>query len=393
MERAVTPLTDNGIHLNEAGDTIVGGSPDGGARLHARRPPTAATGPRLRQLEALRAEIRDKNQQFFYRWRPLNAEYVVGRRVEPFGSVSFPPEMRQLDEILTDLDNRIWKRARAHRPDARFRRRRVRRAAPRQTAAPRRRRSTAGHQAGQTGSDRASRAACGDRRRSVVASLAGLSPPACRPLQATPRSGRARSAPSPTAAAPSTSASTDIKVAHRSDEAGRGLRDQPVRLREGVPGDRQPARDDLRHARPALGAHLADLSARAARRPAARQAGDPRRRQSGRPGGQADGLRRRAVHPDRLRAGRRRRLRVAAAEPGVPARHQRRRQGRRARASCCTASAPRTATTRFTRSPGDRAATCISRKAPSCTRRSRRRTARCGSKKPACSATSRGPRS
>ena len=72
-----------------------------------------AAGPRLRQVEALREDIREKNQQFFYRWRPLNAEYVVGRRVEPFGSISFPPEMQQLDEIVTDLDNRIWKRAAA----------------------------------------------------------------------------------------------------------------------------------------------------------------------------------------------------------------------------------------------------------------------------------------
>ncbi len=49
--------------------------------------------------------------------------------------------------------------------------------------------------------------------------------------------------------------------------------------------------------------------------------------------GRADtrqGLRRQALHPDRLRAGRRRRLHLAAAEPDVPAGHQRRRQGRRA---------------------------------------------------------------
>ena len=38
-----------------------------------------------------------------------------------------------------------------------------------------------------------------------------------------------------------------------------------------------------------------------------------------------DGLRRRPAHADGLRAGRRRRLRLAAAEPDVPARHQRRR--------------------------------------------------------------------
>ena len=112
MERSQTPLTDNGIHLNEAGDTIVGELLMQGLGFMPAST-VAAAGPKLRQLEALRAEIRGKNQQFFYRYRPLNAEYVVGRRVEPFGSVSFPPEMRQLDEIITDLDNRIWKRARA----------------------------------------------------------------------------------------------------------------------------------------------------------------------------------------------------------------------------------------------------------------------------------------
>jgi len=112
MEHAQTPLTDNGIHLNEAGDTIVGELLMQGLGFMPASA-AAAAGPKLRQMETLRAEIRDKNQQFFYRYRPLNAEYVVGRRVEPFGSVSFPPEMRQLDEIITDLDNRIWKRARA----------------------------------------------------------------------------------------------------------------------------------------------------------------------------------------------------------------------------------------------------------------------------------------
>jgi lysophospholipase L1-like esterase len=110
MQRAAAPLTDNGIHLNEGGDAVVA---DLLMQGFGFMPASAAvaTGPKLRQVEALRAEIPEKNQQF-YRWRPLNAEYVVGRRVEPFGAISFPPEMRQLDEIVTDLDNRIWKRAR-----------------------------------------------------------------------------------------------------------------------------------------------------------------------------------------------------------------------------------------------------------------------------------------
>ena len=112
MQRSPVPLTDNGMHLNEAGDRVVASLLMDGLGFTA--PGTATATPvQLRQLEALRAEIARKNQQFFFRWRPLNAEYVVGRRVEPFGSVSFPPEMRQLEEIVMDLDNRIWKRARA----------------------------------------------------------------------------------------------------------------------------------------------------------------------------------------------------------------------------------------------------------------------------------------
>ena len=73
------------------------------------RPGSAAQVP---HLEELREQIRLKNEEFFRRWRPLNAEYVVGRRVEPFGSVSFPPEMRALDERVQDLERQVWRRAR-----------------------------------------------------------------------------------------------------------------------------------------------------------------------------------------------------------------------------------------------------------------------------------------
>ena len=106
-------MTINGIHLNEDGDRIV-------AQLlmtalgfdKSLRPATDAG---VRRLEGLREVIRDKNQQFFYRFRPVNAEYVVGRRVEPFGSVNFPGEMKQLDEMVDARDRRIWQRAQALR--------------------------------------------------------------------------------------------------------------------------------------------------------------------------------------------------------------------------------------------------------------------------------------
>jgi hypothetical protein len=109
---ATPPLTINGIHLTASGDAVVG-------RLMMQalgfdsQPSREASGARLQQLEALRDIIREKNEQFFYRWRPVNAEYVVGRRVDPFGSISFPPEMKRLDKMVRDLDQRIWKRAAA----------------------------------------------------------------------------------------------------------------------------------------------------------------------------------------------------------------------------------------------------------------------------------------
>ena len=92
MAQGRTGLTINGIHLNEDGDRIVAQllmaalGFDKGQRA-------ASASAELRRLEQLREVIREKNQQFFYRWRPVNAEYVVGRRVEPFGSVNFPGEM------------------------------------------------------------------------------------------------------------------------------------------------------------------------------------------------------------------------------------------------------------------------------------------------------------
>lgn len=103
-------LTINGIHLTEHGDRIVAQLLMSALGFDARAASGAAA---VTRLDALREAIRDKNQQFFYRFRPVNAEYVVGRRVEPFGSVNFPGEMKQLDDIVAASDRRIWQRARA----------------------------------------------------------------------------------------------------------------------------------------------------------------------------------------------------------------------------------------------------------------------------------------
>ena len=114
--------------------------------------------------------------------------------------------------------------------------------------------------------------------------------------------------------------------------APRGLRDQPVRLGGRVSRPGRPGLDDLRRQGPALGhddAVVSDVSARA-RSPTTRS--DPRRRQRRRQGRPLHGLRRRLARAHRHRAGRRRRLRLADAQPDVPQGHQRRRSRRHPRA-------------------------------------------------------------
>ncbi len=114
MSRAARPLTINGMHLNEEGDRFVAGLllQGLGAEPSSMRVASAAE---VRGLEALRERIRDKNQQFFYRFRPVNAEYIVGRRVEPFGAVNFPGEMQKLDDMVAERERAIWQAARALR--------------------------------------------------------------------------------------------------------------------------------------------------------------------------------------------------------------------------------------------------------------------------------------
>ncbi|MCI0376454.1 MAG: GDSL-type esterase/lipase family protein [Gemmataceae bacterium] len=57
--------------------------------------------------EGLRRSIVDRDQEFFFRWRAVNGEYIYGRRAKPFGVVNFPGEMKQLDAICQNLDSHI----------------------------------------------------------------------------------------------------------------------------------------------------------------------------------------------------------------------------------------------------------------------------------------------
>jgi hypothetical protein len=120
---ALGDLTINGIHLNEHGYRLAGRlMADALGLLDPRLP--GAEGDRVAQregvasarapgLERLQQAIREKNELFFYRWRPVNGEYVYGRRKEPFGVVDFPPEMQQLEEMIRAKEREIWTLAKA----------------------------------------------------------------------------------------------------------------------------------------------------------------------------------------------------------------------------------------------------------------------------------------
>ncbi len=95
-------LTINGVHLNAHGDRLVAELLD--AALFGPRP--AADG-RV-DLERLRAEVNEKNLQFFYDHRAVNGFYIYGGRKSPFGTVNFPVEFAKLRNMTALRDRRVW---------------------------------------------------------------------------------------------------------------------------------------------------------------------------------------------------------------------------------------------------------------------------------------------
>lgn len=91
--RAMSKLTVNGVHLNDRGQKLLAED------LTRQRYQPA--------YENLRQLIVEKNRLFFLRWRPVNGEYVYGRRKKPFGVLTYPPEMEKLDTMVAELDQRI----------------------------------------------------------------------------------------------------------------------------------------------------------------------------------------------------------------------------------------------------------------------------------------------
>jgi hypothetical protein len=102
MEKAEKPLTFNGVHLTASGDKQVAPLLDEG--LFGARP----VGASRVDYEKLRAEVNEKNLQFWYDYRAVNGCYIYGGRKKPFGVVNFPDEFVKLRKMIAKRDQRVW---------------------------------------------------------------------------------------------------------------------------------------------------------------------------------------------------------------------------------------------------------------------------------------------
>jgi plastocyanin len=94
----LTPKTTNGVHLNTAGYAAFA------ERLYNQL--TQETSPKLN--EAVRAAVVEKEDKFFQHYRPLNYYYIKGGRMEPYGVVNFPGELKKLLQMTEARDAAIW---------------------------------------------------------------------------------------------------------------------------------------------------------------------------------------------------------------------------------------------------------------------------------------------
>ena len=94
-------FTINGIHLNEYGDEKVGAVLD--EALFGPRPEFPKA-----DLKKLKAEVNEKNKQFWYDYRAVNGCYIYGGRKAPFGIVNFPAEFAKLRKMIENREKRVW---------------------------------------------------------------------------------------------------------------------------------------------------------------------------------------------------------------------------------------------------------------------------------------------
>ncbi|QDU38884.1 hypothetical protein Mal4_32160 [Maioricimonas rarisocia] len=99
------PLTINGAHLNDEGYRQL--APILDEALFGPRPQSTPA-----DMDALLAEVKEKNLQHYYDYRAVNGFYIYGGRKKPFGVVNFPAEFAKLRKMVENRDRRIWAVAR-----------------------------------------------------------------------------------------------------------------------------------------------------------------------------------------------------------------------------------------------------------------------------------------
>jgi glucose/arabinose dehydrogenase/lysophospholipase L1-like esterase len=102
MADADPKLTFNGIHLTDAGDKRVAALLD--EAMFGPRP----KGAERIDSERLRAEVNEKNLQFWYDYRAANGNFIYGGHKEGPDRKRFPPEFAKLRQMIALRDKRVW---------------------------------------------------------------------------------------------------------------------------------------------------------------------------------------------------------------------------------------------------------------------------------------------
>jgi azurin len=99
MSDPKTDLTFNGAHMLDEGYRVFG-------KTLLEKAFGEELAPEVN--ERIRATVVEKNEQFFYRYRPLNSFYYTGGRNKSYGYLDFLPAMRNFDIMVANRDQRIW---------------------------------------------------------------------------------------------------------------------------------------------------------------------------------------------------------------------------------------------------------------------------------------------
>ncbi|OJY88854.1 MAG: hypothetical protein BGP13_02215 [Sphingobacteriales bacterium 40-81] len=116
LEEGTDSVTINGIHLNNKGYKVVS------EMMAAALGLPVATWKDDQYSSHLKKITDQKNQQFFYLYRAVNSEYIVGRRKEPWvqpvgGPISYPGELAKLAGMVNRLDSVVWEAAKEDVPE------------------------------------------------------------------------------------------------------------------------------------------------------------------------------------------------------------------------------------------------------------------------------------